>query len=131
MILAIHQAVVRSEHLSIAGDYGIDVGPGASRSDASLGAEWSGGRLSFGAALSALQSIYEYRLGTGRILGSSAHGSFRLSTETRVSADVAWYAHRMSASALGTDWGQRRASLRFEWAVGRDPGSPRRQAAKL
>lgn len=117
------------EHLSFAGDYGIDVGPGAAQSDGSLGAQWSGERLSLGGALSAVQSIYEYRLGTGKLLGASAHASYRISTETRVTADMAWYSQRLSDSALGTDWGQRRASLRLEWAVGRDPGAPRPRTA--
>lgn len=114
-----------NDRVTIAGDYAIDVGPGASRSDGSLGAEWSGERLSWGGTLSAVQSIFEYRLGTGRIYGAGLHGSYRISTETRVAADAAWYGHRMSGAALGTNWGQRRASVRLEWAVGRDPGVSR------
>jgi hypothetical protein len=120
----------RDEHLAFSGDYAIDIGPGASRSDGSFGADWTTERVSLGGAVSALQSIYEYRLGTGRMFGASVHGSYRVSAETRVAGDVAWYGHRLTESSLGTDWGQRRASLRFEWSVGRDPGVFRRPGTR-
>lgn len=118
-------AYAPNDRLSLAGDYAIDVGPGASRSDGALRGDWVGARLSLGGMFSATQSIFEYRVGTGRLLGLGVHATYRLSQETRIGGDLAWYAHRESGSSSGTDWGQRRASVRLEWAIGRDPGAAR------
>jgi hypothetical protein len=108
-------------------DYNADVGFGASRSDATGGFRWTPGeRYTVGAYLSALQNIYEFRVGTGRILGLGIEGSFRATDETRLVFDGALYAHRSENAAPTTDWSQRRVSLRLEWTVGSDPGSAAR-----
>ncbi|MFN8574841.1 MAG: hypothetical protein U0132_22495, partial [Gemmatimonadaceae bacterium] len=112
-------------HVTLYTDYAIDIGPGASRSDGSVGGQWTGDRWSVGLTGSSLQSIYEYRVGTGRVIGASGNASWQISSDTRLAGDVALYSHRLSGTALGTDWSQRRASLRLEWAIGHDPGDTR------
>lgn len=112
-----------SERFVASATYGIDIGTGASQSDASVGARWEvTDRLELGVAASALETIYEFRVGSGRVLGGLATGSWRLNAETRLRFDSGLYRHRLAGDALGQDWSQRRASLRLEWAIGSDPG---------
>lgn len=104
-------------------DYNVDIGFGASRSDAVAGMRWTPSeRASFGANLSVLQNIYEFRVGTGRVYGVGLDGSLRLTSETRLVVDGALYSHRPSNNAPSTDWSQRRLAMRLEWTVGSDPG---------
>lgn len=112
-----------SDQLSAYGDYARDINPGASRSDATAGLAWSSPRWTVGAAISALQSIYEYRLGTGRLYQAMVNGSLQLASDLRVAGDLALSRQRTSPASRGTDWSQRRASLRLEWLVGHDPGA--------
>lgn len=117
-------AYTGSERWQLAARYAVDIGPGASSTDGTLGGSWvQGSRLTLGASFSTLQHIYEYRLGTGRIVGGSVNAAVRFTEETRVVLDAALYHHSLSPTAFGTDWGQRRASLRFEWTLGGDPGT--------
>ncbi len=110
--------------LSANGSYDIDIGNGASGSDMRAGARWStSSDLSFGGQLAVTQNIYEFRIGTGRIYGASVDGALRLSPDVRLVADAALYQHVLTNGAVGPDWTQRRAALRFEWTMGRDPGS--------
>jgi hypothetical protein len=114
------------EGVTVSAAYGADIGFGSSQSDGSLAVAWNlRDRLEVGAALSALQSIYEFRVGTGRIVGGSGHAMFRLTDDVRFRADLGVYKHRLSNGAIGQDWSQRRASLRLEWAIGSDPGMER------
>ena len=104
-------------------DYNVDIGFGASRSDAMGGFRWTPGeRYTVGAFLSAFQNIYEFRVGTGRVMGAGFEGSLRATADTRLVFDGALYAHRPENGAPSTDWSQRRLSLRLEWTVGSDPG---------
>lgn len=115
-----------SDRLVASAGSSVDIGFGSSRSDASAGLRWRAAeRLSLGGNVSAFQSIYEFRVGTGRVLGATADASFRLTPDTRVTVDGALYRHRLDHDAPGTDWSQRRASVRFEWTVGSDPGLAR------
>ncbi len=103
-----------------------DIGFGSSRSDANAGIRWRAGeRLSLGGSVSALQSIYEFRVGTGRVFGATADASLRLTPETRITVDGGLYHHRLTNDAPGTNWSQRRASVRLEWTIGSDPGLAR------
>jgi hypothetical protein len=105
------------------GDYDVDIGFGASRSDGTAGARWTpNGRTYVGGSLSLLENIYEFKVGTGRVLGVRLEGGMRLASEVRAVVDAGWYAHRLTSSAPTTDWSQRRLSARLEWTVGRDPG---------
>lgn len=105
------------------GEYDVDVGFGASRNDAAAGARWTPDEDRYlGASVSALENIFEFRVGSGRVLGLRVEGGARLSRDARVVVDGALYSHRLSRDAVGADWSQRRFSARLEWTVGRDPG---------
>lgn len=109
---------------SLNGSYGIDIGFGASRSDGAVGARWTrGDDLWLGAQGTAFQNIYEFRVGTGRVLGIMLDGGWRLHDDLRLTGDVGVYRHRNTNGALQNDWSQQRASVRLEWTVGSDPGT--------
>lgn len=101
----------------------MDVGFGSSQSDGGAGLTWRpSARFEVGMAASALQTIYEFRVGTGRVVGASVTGAVRLTDDWRVRLDGAHYRHTLRDDAPGQDWSQRRASVRLEWALGGDPG---------
>lgn len=106
------------------GDYDVDVGFGASRSDVVAGARWMPDESRWiGVAASGLQHIYEFRIGTGRVTGLRLDAGSRLTSLVRLVADAAIYSHHLTNGAPSPDWSQRRFSLRLEWTAGRDPGS--------
>lgn len=108
-------------------NYDVDVGFGASNSDATAGLRWTPNEHTFlGAGLSSMTNIYEFRLGTGRIVGLSLQGGTRVARDARIIIDAALYTQHFSTSAPSTDWSQRRVSARFEWTLGRDPGESAR-----
>ena len=105
-------------------DYNVDIGFGASRSDAAAGVRWSPAEHVFlGGTLSAFQNIYEFRVGTGRVIGLGLEGGTRVARDARIVIDAALYRHTMSNNAPSPDWSQRRLSTRLEWTLGRDPGT--------
>jgi hypothetical protein len=107
------------------GTYEVDIGSGASGTDMLTGVRWDkSSDLSFGAGLSANQTIYEFRVGTGRIYGAAVDAAVRVAPDVRIVGDVAVYQHVLTNGAAGPDWTQHRAALRFEWTMGRDPGMP-------
>jgi hypothetical protein len=115
---------MRGRALLAHADYNIDVGFGASRSDAVAGVRWTPDeRVTVGGTLSALQNIYEFRIGTGRIYGAGIEGSMRVSRDARLVVNAAFHAHRSSNGAPVTNWGQRRIATRLEWTLGGDPGA--------
>lgn len=112
-----------SERLTASAGYAVDLGFGAARTDVYGGTRWTPSeRFHLGASLTGFQSIYEFRVGTGRVLGASLDAGYRLRPDLRASIDAGVYRHRLINDAPGTDWSQRRGSLRLEWAVGGDPG---------
>lgn len=114
-----------SGSFSALGTYDIAIGNGASRSDASTSFRWNRGEdFSAGVDLSALQTIYEFRVGTGQVFGVAVNASKRLFSDLSISGDIGLYRHVQLLGEPGPDWNQKRASLRFEWSVGRDPGAP-------
>ncbi|HEY5546957.1 MAG TPA: hypothetical protein VIK50_12970 [Gemmatimonadaceae bacterium] len=105
-------------------DYDVDIGFGASRSDVVAGARWMPDESRWlGVAATALQHIYEFRVGTGRVNGLRLEGGTRIGADARLVVDAALHAHHQSGSGSSPDWSQRRFSLRLEWTVGRDPGT--------
>ena len=109
--------------LSAFSSYDVDIGSGAASTDVRAGARWDrSADLSFGADLAATQNIYEFRVGTGRIFGAAIDGAVRVAPDVRIVLDAALYQHTITNGAAGPDWTQRRATARFEWTVGRDPG---------
>lgn len=114
------------ERWTINAGYGVDIGFGSSQGDGSAGVSWRGGdRVELGATATALQTIYEFRVGTGRVVGVGANGALRLTSDMRLRVDAGVWRHRLTNDAPGQDWSQRRASARLEWAVGADPGKAR------
>lgn len=112
-----------SEQLAASANYATDIGFGASRTDVSGGVRWTPHeRVTVGATVSGFQSIYEFRVGTGRVVGGMVNGAVRLTPDFRVAFDGGVYRHRLTHDAPGTDWSQRRASVRLEWVVGSEPG---------
>lgn len=111
--------------LSAYGSYDVDIGSGAASTDVRSGVRWNASDAwSAGADLSVTQNIYEYRVGTGCIYGAGLDGAVRLAPDVRLVLDAALYQHVLTNGAPGPDWTQRRAAVRFEWTVGRDPGMP-------
>ncbi|MCU0648882.1 MAG: hypothetical protein MUF00_12850 [Gemmatimonadaceae bacterium] len=105
--------------LTVHGGYAIDIGLGAARNDATFGARYDGGdRWSAGLTGSMFQSIYEYRLGTGRVYGTSFDGALRLTRDVRLVGDFTVYQQSFTNRAPQTDWSQRRGTLRLEWTAG-------------
>lgn len=103
--------------------YDVDIGDGASRNDARASLRWNGeGERTFGVTGSAVQNIYEFRIGTGRVIGGAVNASWPITPDVRVMTDWGLYRQLFSVGAPGPDWTQRRASLRLEWTLGRDPG---------
>jgi hypothetical protein len=106
------------------GSYDLDLGNGAATSDGRAGMRWTASTdLSVGAEASVTQTIYEYRIGTGRVVGAALNGALRVTPDVRVVVDGGIYRQTLTNGAAGPDWSQRRASLRLEWTVGSDPGS--------
>ncbi|HEY5491031.1 MAG TPA: hypothetical protein VIK25_07525 [Gemmatimonadaceae bacterium] len=111
-------------HWSAGANYDVDVGFGASSSDATASLRWLASSDAFlGVQGSALQNIYEFRVGTGRVVGLAADGAIRLTPDVRLSFDAGLYRNTGSNGLAVTDWSQRRASLRLEWTAGGDPGA--------
>ncbi len=104
--------------------YDIDIGFGASRSDGRVRVLWrKSDRLSLGFDGSALQNIFEFQIGTGRVFGAALDGTLQIMDDVRLAVDAGMYRHVGSNGAVGPDWTQRRASVRLEWTLGRDPGA--------
>ena len=113
----------RAQWLAYA-DYDVDIGFGASLSDVVAGARWMPDESRWlGVAATALQHIYEFRVGTGRVNGVRLEGGTRIAADARLVADAALHAHRQGGTGASPDWSQRRFSVRVEWTVGRDPGT--------
>ena len=105
------------------GSYAVDIGSGAAGTDIRTNLRWiPSAALSFGAEGILTQNIYEFRVGTGRIYGVVGDMSYFARQDIRVVADAGIYQHVLTNGAPGPNWSQRRASLRLEFMIGRDPG---------
>lgn len=113
------------------GSWRTELGFGASRTDADVGARWQRADDAWlGAMLSTFQSVFEFRVGTGRVAGFGLDGGLRLRDDIRASADLALYRHVHGDLAPTTDWTQLRGALRVEWTLGGDPGMARTGATR-
>lgn len=113
-----------TNEFSASASYDVDIGSGAANTDIRAGARWMPSeRSAVGLDGSVTQNIYEFRIGTGRIYGLALSAAIPLGSDARVVADGGAYRHVMTNGAVGPDWTQRRASIRLEWTVGRDPGT--------
>jgi hypothetical protein len=70
----------------------------------------------------AFQRLYEFRLDDATVVGLGGEASRTVSDRGRVF--VAGMFYRQHGGRAIADWNQQRVSLRFEWAVGSEPGSP-------
>lgn len=104
-------------------EYSADVGFGASRSEGDIGIHFDRGRVFVGATASAFQSIYEFRVGTARVYGFGADLGVRINPDVRLVGEATVYKQSALNGAPSGDWNQRRATARFEWVVGADPGT--------
>lgn len=114
----------RSESaLSASGSYDVDIGSGAADTDVRVDLRWiPSSRVTLGTEGLVTQNIYEFRVGTGRIYGLSADASLFARPDVQLAATAGLYQHALTNGMPGPDWSQRRATLRIEWMLGRDPG---------
>lgn len=109
--------------LMVRGGYHYDIGPGAAESEGSLSARWEPNeRVYAGLFGTAFQTAYEYQQGYGTVIGGGVTAGVKLEEWGRVAADVAEYSDTYGGNAPQSDWEQFRASLRFEFVLGREPG---------
>jgi hypothetical protein len=112
-----------TESIVASGHYDADVGAGASREEVDIGLRYEGGQRWFvGVSGTAMQSLFEFRIGTGRMLGYGFDAGWRVTRDVRLVADVMAYQHRGDEGTPFTNWSQRRGSVRLEWTMGTDPG---------
>lgn len=103
--------------------YDADIGPGASRTEADLGLRYEASdRFFLGLIASQMTSFFEFRIGTGDMRGGGVDLGWRLSPAVRLTGDFLVYRQRPGTGTPFTNWSQRRASVRLEWAIGDDPG---------
>ncbi len=107
----------------VQGDYRIDFGFGASRSEASLRVQRDIADGTYvGASVMGFQQQFEFRVADGTVFGAGADGALRLGPRTRLSASLLNYWHRGTSGLPDVDWGQLRGRLQFEWTIGPEPG---------
>jgi hypothetical protein len=103
--------------------YATEIGFGASRDDIDASVTWEqSADLFVGARFAAYQTIYEFRVGTGRVFGAGIDGGWRVGPDLRLVGDLTVYRQSTSNAGPTADWSQRRAMIRFEWTLGGDPG---------
>ena len=106
-------------------NYRLESGFGASRWEGQAGLRRAlGGLGSVAVQAVAFQRLYEFRLDKGTVVGLGGEGSVPIGDRARAFLSAMMYRqHGGGPSAM--DWNQRRASMRFEWALGSEPGSMR------
>jgi len=110
------------------GRYDLDVGFGAAKSAASVRVHRTlpeNGRLGF--SLQAFQRIFEFRVDEGTVFGLGVDGGMKAGSRGYLSGTFAAYRHAVGRDSPGVDWSQLRASLRWEWTLGPEPGMEGRQ----
>ena len=102
--------------------YRLESGFGAARWEGQAGIRRAfAGAASLALQAVAFQRLYEFRLDKATVVGVGGEGSIPIGDRARGFASAMLYRqHGGGPSAI--DWNQRRASLRFEWALGNDPG---------
>ncbi len=107
------------------GSYRVEAGVGAARIEGQAGIQrLLGDRGTLAVQAVAFQRLYEFRLNEGTVFGVGAEGSVRLSERARVFASITGYRHVEGGTVPGLDWTQRRANVRLQWTLGREPGLP-------
>jgi hypothetical protein len=112
-----------SRSIVASASYAVDIGGGAAGTDIRANVRCiPSSTLSIGTEGLLTQNIYEFRIGTGWVYGFVGDVSYFARQDVRVVADAGLYQHLLTNGAPGPNWSQRRASIRFEFMVGRDPG---------
>jgi hypothetical protein len=116
---------IRHAFLASAG-WRTQIGYGAARTDFDAGFRWEPAArgVFLGARATAFQDVYEFRVGTGRVIGLGVDAGATLRYDVRLVADAALYHHTYGDMAPSTNWSQARVNLRLEWTLGGDPGLP-------
>jgi hypothetical protein len=113
-------------HWRLEGGYRVETGFGAARREGQLGLVRELGESgSLALQGMAFQRLYEFRLQEGTVLGLGVETSLRVSERARLFAGVAGYRHLRDGAMNGMDWNQRRGSVRLQWTLGPEPGTPR------
>lgn len=112
------------------GSYSADIGAGASRTEGDVGVHYTRGDFFVGVNGTAFQSIYEFRVGTGRVVGLGGDFGWQVRPDLRLVGSGTSYRQLARNALPSTDWNQRRATLRLEWTVGDDPGMRGQSAAE-
>ncbi|HXY29812.1 MAG TPA: hypothetical protein VEI06_03805 [Gemmatimonadaceae bacterium] len=108
---------------TIKAGYHYDLGPGAAESDGSFQARWDPNEKVYAGVFgTAFQTAYEYQQGYGTVVGGGVAGAVRFTDWGRLAADVGEYRNTYGGNAPESNWNQFRASLRFEFTAGSDPG---------
>jgi hypothetical protein len=106
----------------VEGGYRLEVGFGASRSEAHTGVVRRIGDLGFVAVRGlGFQRLHEFRLEHGTVVGIGADASLRLSDRARMVGGVTGYRHIYKGAAPDMDWNQLRGNLVLRWTVGSEP----------
>ncbi len=108
---------------TVHGEYRLLYGSGATLDDASGGLRWTPtAHTSIDLTGSASETLYEFQVGTGQVLGVGLAGSVEILAGLSAIADVGIYRYVGGETPQITNWNQTRASFRLEWTLGRDPG---------
>jgi hypothetical protein len=108
------------------GRYGRQIDFGAALSEGDLGVRFDLSEHTFlGASAVAFQSIREFRVQEGWVVGGGVDGAVRLGPSLRVLGNLLLYRHVDDENGVEDEWSQLRATLRAEWTIGRDPGRAR------
>ncbi len=112
---------------SVQGSYNADIDFGASTSDEDVALRWApSDGLSLALHGLAFQNIYEFQIGSGRVVGGGGEAAVRLFPDLRLVADMLLYHHTGSDAPQLVNWNQRRGTVRLEWTLG-SPGALRIQ----
>ena len=104
--------------------YRIEGGFGAGRWDGQAAVRRDVRGTSLGLHAVAFQRVYEFRLGEGTVVGLGGEAMLPIGDRGRVFASLTSY-RQHGGLATAMDWNQRRASLRLEWVLGREPVASR------
>lgn len=118
-------ALALAPRWSLDGQYGLDLGFGAAKSQGALRLRRTlAGGHSVALTGTAFQTADELRVNSGTVVGVGLSGGLHLGGRSRIDGSVFDYRHLGRVPDYGPDWSQVRASVTFTWTVGAEPGLP-------
>lgn len=118
-------ALALAPRWALDGQYGLDLGFGAAKSQGALRLRRTlAGGSSVALTGTAFQTADELRVNSGTVVGLGLSGGVQLWERSRVDGSVFDYRHMGRVPENGPDWSQVRASITFTWTVGAEPGLP-------